>query len=94
MRVLLAVFALFLASIGAHAQVYHGNDTGGIIPGRARTRSTPAAIAARLLRGLDKHARITSVHRITATTSPSIACGAARQSLCAAGRAYPSELWL
>ena len=50
---------------GAHAQVYRGNDTGGIIPwscenevGRARDRRRVSA------RGWNKFARITSVHRM------------------------------
>ena len=63
MRVLLAALALVLMSIGAHAQVYRGNDTGGIIPWSCENEAMAQQIAADYCARWDKHHRITSVHR-------------------------------
>jgi hypothetical protein len=63
MRVLLAVLALVLASMGAQAQVYHGNDTGGIIPWTCENEALAQQIAAAYCARWDKYHRITSVHR-------------------------------
>jgi hypothetical protein len=48
MRVLLSMFVvLLLGAASAHAQVYHGNDTGGIIPWSRETEAAAPQIAAR-----------------------------------------------
>jgi hypothetical protein len=67
MRVLGAVMAVTLGSLlagtGAKAQVYHGNDTGGIIPWSCETEAAAQQIAAAYCARWDKYHRITSVHR-------------------------------
>jgi hypothetical protein len=63
MRVLLAALVLVLMSIGAHAQVYRGNDTGGIIPWSCENEAEAHLIAAGYCARWDKYHRITSVHR-------------------------------
>jgi hypothetical protein len=47
----------------ARAQVYHGNDTGGIIPWSCETEAAALSIAAEYCARWDKYPRITSVHR-------------------------------
>ena len=54
---------LVLMSIGAHAQVYRGNDTGGIIPWSCENEAEAHLIAAGYCARWDKYHRITSVHR-------------------------------
>lgn len=49
---------------GASAQVYRGNDTGGIIPWSCENEADAQAIAAAYCARWDKYARITSVHRV------------------------------
>jgi hypothetical protein len=55
--------ALATLSAGAHAQVYRGNDTGGIIPWSCENEADARAIAAAHCARYDKYARITSVKR-------------------------------
>ena len=63
MRPVLALLVLVLASTLAPAQVYHGNDTGGIIPWSCETEADAHFIAADYCARWDKYHRITSVHR-------------------------------
>ena len=63
MRVLLSMFVvLLMGTASAHAQVYHGNDTGGIIPWSCENEAAAPQIAARYCARWDKYYRITSVH--------------------------------
>jgi hypothetical protein len=63
MRMLLSMFVvLLLGAASAHAQVYHGNDTGGIIPWSCENEAAAPQIAARYCARWDKYYRITSVH--------------------------------
>jgi hypothetical protein len=55
--------ALALMSGRAHAQVYSGNDTGGIISWSCEAEALAPAIAAEYCARWDKYPRITSVHR-------------------------------
>jgi len=55
--------AIALSSASAQAQVYRGNDTGGIIPWSCETEAEAQAIAAAYCARWDKYHRITSVHR-------------------------------
>lgn len=63
-----AVAVLMLAATAnanvVHAQVYRGNDTGGIIPWSCENEAAARDIAADHCARYDKVARITSVHRI------------------------------
>jgi hypothetical protein len=63
MRVLVSVLALLLWAAGAQAQVYHGNDTSGIIPWSCENEAAAQQIAAAYCARWDKYHRITSVHR-------------------------------
>jgi hypothetical protein len=63
MRMLLSVVAFVLMGISAHAQIYHGNDTGGIIPWSCENEAVAQQIAAAYCARWDKYHRITSVHR-------------------------------
>jgi hypothetical protein len=63
MRVLVAAIILMLTSIVAQAQVYRGNDTGGIIPWSCENEAVAHTIAASYCARWDKYHRITSVHR-------------------------------
>lgn len=54
--------AAFAAS--AQAQVYRGNDTGGIIPWSCEAEAQARAIAGEYCARWNKYPRITSVHRI------------------------------
>jgi hypothetical protein len=63
MRVLMAVIALLIGGACAQAQVYHGNDTGGIISWSCENEAAAQAIAAEYCARWDKYHRITSVHR-------------------------------
>ena len=54
--------ALFVAT-GAQAQVYRGNDTGGIIPWSCETEAYAHEIAGAFCARWNKYHRITSVHR-------------------------------
>ena len=56
--------ALALLSAGAHAQVYRGNDTGGIIPWSCENEVDAREIAGAYCASWNKYARITSVHRM------------------------------
>ena len=64
MRVALAAVGILLWSAGAQAQVYHGNDTGGIIPWSCENEAMAQQIAAEYCARWDKYHRITSVHRV------------------------------
>ena len=59
----LLVFGALLASCGAQAGVYDGNDTGGIISWSCENEADAQAIAAAHCARWDKYHRITSVHR-------------------------------
>jgi hypothetical protein len=63
MRLVIALFALVLASTLAPAQVWHGNDTGGIIPWSCENEADAHFIAAEYCARWDKYHRITGVHR-------------------------------
>ena len=63
MRALLSVIAVLLLAAGAQAQVYRGNDTGGIIPWSCETEAFAHQIAAEHCARWDKCPRVTSVHR-------------------------------
>jgi hypothetical protein len=67
MRVLALVVGVVcwcaLSSTGAQAQIYHGNDTGGIIPWSCENEAAAPQIAAEYCARWDKYPRITSVHR-------------------------------
>ena len=63
MRVLLSMFVVLLMGASAHAQVYHGNDTGGIISWSCEAEAEARAIAFHECARFDKYPRITSVHR-------------------------------
>jgi len=62
MRALFSVIALALSAAGAQAQVYRGNDTGGIIPWSCETEAFAHQIAGEFCARWDKYHRITSVH--------------------------------
>ena len=63
MRALFSVIALALSAAGAQAQVYRGNDTGGIIPWSCETEAFAHQIAGEFCARWDKYHRITSVNR-------------------------------
>ena len=54
---------IVLGSACAQAQVYHGNDTGGIISWSCENEAMAQQIAAEYCARWDKYHRITSVHR-------------------------------
>jgi hypothetical protein len=56
--------AIVLSATGAWAQVYRGNDTGGIIPWSCENEATARDVAQAYCARWDKFARITSVNRI------------------------------
>ena len=55
--------AVVLGSTCAQAQIYHGNDTGGIISWSCENEAMAQQIAAEYCARWDKYHRITSVHR-------------------------------
>src|SRR5688572_16207579 len=57
------IVAALLVSAGADAQVYRGNDTGGIIPWSCENEAVAREVAAEHCARWDKVARITSVVR-------------------------------
>ena len=63
-RLSLIGLALAWGSASAHAQVYRGNDTGGIIPWSCENEADAREIAGAYCARWDKYARITSVHRM------------------------------
>jgi hypothetical protein len=63
MRALLSVIAVVLSAAGAQAQVYRGNDTGGILPWTCENEAFAHQIAAEFCARWDKYPRITSVRR-------------------------------
>jgi len=64
MRVaLMSVFVVLLMGGAAPAQVYHGNDTGGIIPWSCENEAWAQQIAGEYCARWNKYHRITSVHR-------------------------------
>jgi hypothetical protein len=63
MRLPAAIAGLMLWTALAHAQVYEGNDTGGIIPWSCENEAMAQHIAAAYCARWDKYHRITSVHR-------------------------------
>jgi hypothetical protein len=62
---LLSVIGLLLLGAAARAQpyIYHGNDTGGIIPWSCENEAVAQQLAAAYCARWDKYHRITSVHR-------------------------------
>jgi hypothetical protein len=64
LRFSLVGLAVALFSANAHAQVYSGNDTGGIIPYSCENEVAAREIAGAYCAGWNKYARITSVHRM------------------------------
>jgi hypothetical protein len=62
---LLSVIGVLLLGAAAHAQpyIYHGNDTGGIIPWSCENEAMAQQLAAAYCARWDKYHRITSVHR-------------------------------
>jgi hypothetical protein len=54
---------LGLSGGAAQAQIYHANDTGGIIPWSCENEAMAQQIAAAYCARWDKYHRITSVHR-------------------------------
>ena len=63
-RLSLIGVAVALFSAHAHAQVYRGNDTGGIIPWSCENEADAREIAGAYCARWNKFARITSVHRM------------------------------
>jgi hypothetical protein len=63
MRVVLSMIGVVLWAATAQAQVYRGNDTGGIIPWSCEIEAVAQQIAAEYCARWDKYHRITSVHR-------------------------------
>ena len=63
MRVLLSILVVVLMAIGAQAQIYRANDTGGIIPWSCENEAEAHQIAALFCARWAKYHRITSVHR-------------------------------
>jgi hypothetical protein len=55
--------ALLVSAASANAQIYHGNDTGGIIPWSCETEAAAPDLAAAHCARFAKYPRITSVHR-------------------------------
>ena len=55
--------AVVLAGASAQAQVYEGNDTGGIIPWSCENEAMAPQITAAYCARWNKYPRITSVHR-------------------------------
>jgi len=55
--------AVLLPPSGAQAQVWHGSDTGGIIPWSCESEAWAPQAAAEYCSRFRKYARITSVHR-------------------------------
>ena len=64
LRLSLIGLAMILAVTGAHAQVYRGNDTGGIIPWSCENEVVAREVAGDHCARYSKFARITSVHRV------------------------------
>ncbi|HZO44251.1 MAG TPA: hypothetical protein VFB68_00015 [Xanthobacteraceae bacterium] len=64
LRLSLIGLAIALFSANADAQVYRGNDTGGIIPYSCENEVAAREIAGAYCASWNKYARITSVHRI------------------------------
>ena len=62
---LLSVIGVLMLGAAAHAQpsIYHGNDTGGIIPWSCENEAMAQQAAAAYCARWDKYHRITSVHR-------------------------------
>jgi hypothetical protein len=63
MRVTLSVIAMMLWAAGAQAQVYEGNDTGGIISWSCENEAMAQQIAAGYCARWNRYHRITSVYR-------------------------------
>ena len=59
----LSVWGFVIWGACAQAQVYHGNDTGGIIPWSCENEAVAQQLAAGYCARWDKYHRITSVHR-------------------------------
>lgn len=55
--------AMLLPLTGAQAQVWHGNDTGGIIPWSCENEASAPRAAAGYCARFNKYARITGVNR-------------------------------
>jgi hypothetical protein len=64
LRVSMLTLALLLHAGGAQAQVWRGNDTGGIIPWSCENEATAREVAQAHCASWGKYARITSVRRM------------------------------
>ena len=64
LRLSLVGLALMLSAADAPAQVYRGNDTGGIIPWSCENEADAREVAGSYCAGWGKFARITSVQRM------------------------------
>jgi len=95
MRVALAAIGIPAVGASAQAQVYHGNDTGGIISWSCENEAMAQQIAAEYCARWDKYHRITSVasaiRRLHCLQLPVVA---AYRALCAAGGAHAKHLRL
>ncbi len=60
---MLCVVGVVLSGASAQAQIYHANDTGGIISWSCENEAMAQQIAADYCARWDKYHRITSVHR-------------------------------
>jgi hypothetical protein len=60
---LISVAAVLAWGASAQAQIYHANDTGGIIPWSCENEAMAQQIAGEYCARWDKYHRITSVHR-------------------------------
>src|SRR4029453_18281480 len=63
LRLSMIVAAMLASAAGAQAQVYHGNDTGGIISWSCENEAIARDVSAAYCASWGKFARITSVHR-------------------------------
>ncbi len=63
MRVMLSVIGVLVWSAAAQAQIYHANDTGGIIVWSCENEAAAPQITAEYCARWNKYPRITSVHR-------------------------------
>ena len=94
---LLSVIGLLLLGAAARAQpyIYHGNDTGGIIPVVVRERGHGATAGRRLLRPLGQvpphHQRAPAIRRLHRVQLPVVAV---HQPLRPAGGTDPIQLLL
>src|SRR5262249_18771086 len=98
MRVLLSVLAFVLMGTSVQAQIYHANDTGGIIPWSCENEANAHQIAApRIARAGTNITASLACTRVMAILSPSIFFGRRtsilmRYPLCILARAAPMSV--